>query len=66
MTKLAKQDDAPEVIRIVSGQTFELLTNGHDADRFTWLGGTTNLLVVPLFISGRRGGLLQPVEETLA
>lgn len=66
MTKLAKQDDAAEVIRIVSRQTFQLLTNGHDADRFAWPGRTTNLLVLPLLISSRRSGLLQTVEEALA
>jgi hypothetical protein len=66
LTELAKQNDAAEVICIVSCQTFELLANGHDAVRFAGSRGTADLLVLPLLISGRRGGLLQTVEETLA
>ena len=65
MTELAKQNDAAEVICIVSCQTFELLTNSHDADRFAGSRGTTNLLVLPLLISGGPSGLLQTVEKTL-
>jgi hypothetical protein len=58
LTELAKQNDLPEVIGIVSRQTFELLTNGHDADRLAWSRGTPNLLVLPLLISGCCSGLL--------
>ena len=66
MTELAKQNDLPEVIGIVSRQTFELLTNGHNADRLAGSRGTTNLLILPLLISGRPSGLFQTVEKTLA
>ena len=65
LTELAKQNDAPEVIGIVSCQALQLLTNGHDADRLARPRGTPNLLVLPLLIGGRRSGLLQTVEETL-
>jgi hypothetical protein len=65
LTKLAKQNDSPEVIGIVRGQALQLFADRHDADWIARPGKTTNLLVVSSLILRNSSDPLEAVQEPL-
>ena len=65
MTKLAKQNDSPEMIGIVRCQALQLFADGHDADGIPRPRRTTNLLVVSSLIIRHSSDLFETVQESL-
>jgi len=65
LTKLAKQNDPPEVVGIVRCQAFQLFADRHDTDRIAGSRRTTNLFVVSSLILRDSSDLLEAGQEAL-
>jgi hypothetical protein len=65
LTKLAKQDDPPEVIRVMRRQALQLFASGHDADGIASPRRTTNLFAVSRLVVRDDSDLLEAIQEAL-
>ena len=66
MQKLAKEDDAAEVVGVVGGERDELVVHGHDAGGSTATRRAADGMVEAGGVLCGRGGLVGAVEEAMA
>ena len=66
MQKLAKKDDASEVVGVVGGERDELVAYGHGADGSAGTGGAADGMVETGDVLCGSGGMFGSVEEAVA
>lgn len=66
MIELAEENDASEVVGVVSREAFDLLADGHNSGWFARRRGTADQCVEPGRVAGGCSGLLVAVKKALA
>jgi hypothetical protein len=66
LQKLAKEDDAAEVVGVVGGERDELVADGHDADGGAGTRRAADGMVEACDVLCGSGGMFGSVEEAVA